>query len=171
VGFELYLKLLEEAVQRLSDDTYQDEIEVLLELEYTGFIPDTYITSPQIKMEIYKKLASLISESDIALMHSELLDRFGPVPKELSSLLALADIRRLCKNLHILTLKERTGLVRVEFGQLATVSVDKVLRLIADSNGTVRLDSKHPNHLLIATADIGLEEKAAYLRKMLEALD
>jgi transcription-repair coupling factor (superfamily II helicase) len=170
VGFELYLKLLQEAVEKLNDAAFESETEVLLELEYTGFIPDTYITSPQIKMEIYKKIASLSAESDIALMRHELLDRFGPVPGELGSLLALADIRRLCKNLQILSLKEHDGVARVEFGHLARVSVDKVLRLIKDSRGKVSLDSKHPEQLLINTGTVELQEKSTYLREILGTL-
>ena len=51
VGFDLYLRLLEDAIQRLSDENYVGEDEVLLDLEYTGFIPDSYIQNPQTKMD------------------------------------------------------------------------------------------------------------------------
>ncbi|MDR2798783.1 MAG: transcription-repair coupling factor, partial [Treponema sp.] len=53
VGFDLYLRLLDDAVKRLEDAQYEAETETLLELEYSGFIPDTYIDSPQEKMEVY----------------------------------------------------------------------------------------------------------------------
>jgi transcription-repair coupling factor (superfamily II helicase) len=170
VGFDLYLRLLEEAVQRLSDENYEAEAEVLMELEYTGFIPDAYIANPQIKMEVYKKIASISEREEIALVYNELIDRFGPVPEEVSSLLALAEIRVLCKGLSISTIKERNGFAQVEFGKVANISIEKVLRLIAESGGKVKLDSRHPNYLLIETGKIGLAEKSVYLREKLEKL-
>jgi transcription-repair coupling factor (superfamily II helicase) len=139
-------------------------------LEYTGFIPDGYISNAQIKMEIYKKIASISEREEIALMQNELLDRFGPVPEEVSSLLALAEIRVLCKGLAITTIKERNGFAQIEFGKVATISIEKVLRLIAESGGKVKLDSRHPNYLLIETGKIGLAEKSIYLREKLEKL-
>ena len=57
VGFDMYVRLLNDAVNRLTQQKdYQEQSEVLMELEYTGFIPDSYIINPQIKMEIYKKI-------------------------------------------------------------------------------------------------------------------
>ena len=82
-------QLLNEAVNRLmAQKDYQDQNEVLMELEYTGFIPDTYITSAQIKMEIYKKIAAITTQDEFEAVLSELDDRFGPIPDEVSSLLA-----------------------------------------------------------------------------------
>jgi transcription-repair coupling factor (superfamily II helicase) len=138
VGFELYLRLLEDAIARLSDEHYAPETEVLMELEYTGFIPDSYINNPQIKMEIYKKIASLASQEEIFAVELELEDRFGPPPLEVSSLLALAEIRVLCKRLAIHTIQERGGVARVEFGKVSEISVEKVVRLIAESGGKIR---------------------------------
>ncbi len=57
VGFDLYVKLLNEAVERLTKENYQEQNEVLMELEYSGFIPDSYVPTLQTKMEIYKKVS------------------------------------------------------------------------------------------------------------------
>ncbi|NLC91985.1 MAG: transcription-repair coupling factor, partial [Treponema sp.] len=101
VGFDLYVKLLNEAVHKLSKDkSYVEASEVLMEMEYTGFIPDSYIVNPQIKMEIYKKIASVVTESEFNSVLSELIDRFGPIPDEVSSLLSLAEIRIICRKLN-----------------------------------------------------------------------
>ncbi len=170
VGFDLYLRLLEDAVKRLTDEKYEAPNEVLLELEYTGFIPDTYIKNPQTKMEIYKKIASISSKNELDRVYTELEDRFGPMPDEVHSLLALAEIRVFCKELEISTLKERMGHVTVEFSKVSAISVDKVLRLIRESGGSVKLDPKRPNILLLETGKIGLKEKSLFIREKLEAL-
>jgi len=170
VGFDLYLRLLEEAVQRLSDEHYQENLEVLLELEYTGFIPDSYITNPQTKMEIYKKIAAINTKDELERVYSELADRFGPIPDEVYSLLALADIRCICKQLFIASLKERGGQVTIEFARVSDINIDKVLRLINEGGGTVKLDPQKPNVLILLTGKIGLKEKSAFIREKLEVL-
>lgn len=170
VGFDLYLRLLEDAIRRLSDENYVAENEVLLELEYTGFIPETYIINPQIKMEIYKKIAAVSTIEEHDRVYMELLDRFGPLPDEVASLLSLAQIRITCKKLNISSLKEKGGQVQVEFARVSEISIDKVLRLIKSSSGTVKLNSQKPNVLILSTGKIGLKEKSEYIKEKLEAL-
>jgi transcription-repair coupling factor (superfamily II helicase) len=170
VGFDLYLRLLEEAVQRLSNENYEEPNEVLLELEYTGFIPDTYIQNLQTKMELYKKVASVNSREELERVYSELEDRFGPIPEEVFSLLALAEIRIISRKLCISTLRERMGMVQIEFAKVSNISVDKVLRLMKESGGRVKLDPHKPNILLLQTGKIGLKEKSEFIREKLEAL-
>jgi transcription-repair coupling factor (superfamily II helicase) len=170
VGFELYLKLLEEAVQRLENEHYEGETETLLELEYSGFIPDSYVDSPQEKMEIYKKIASIRETEELSQMWEELIDRFGPLPEEAGSLLALAEIRIMCRRLSVLTLKERNGLVRIEFGKVSKVKIDRLLGLIKESSGQVKLDPKSANVLLLQTGAVELKEKSKFIREKLAAL-
>ena len=170
VGFDMYLRLLEEAVQRLSDEKHTEQSEVLLELEYTGFIPDSYIKNLQTKMEIYKKIASISTKDEYDSVYLELEDRFGPIPDEVYSLLSLAEIRFVCKKLNVLSLKEKMGLVQIEFSQSSNVSIEKILRLVKESGGKVRLNPQRPNVLLLQTGNIGLKEKSLFINEKLESL-
>jgi transcription-repair coupling factor (superfamily II helicase) len=170
VGFDLYLRLLDEAVRRLEDAHYEAETETLLELEYSGFIPDTYIDGPQEKMEVYKKIASVKTKEELERVYGEMLDRFGPLPDEAASLLALAEIRIICRDISVASLKERSGLVRVEFGKVSKVKIDRLLRLMKESGGRVKLDPKAPNVLVLQTGSIGLKEKSEFIREKLAAL-
>jgi transcription-repair coupling factor (superfamily II helicase) len=170
VGFDLYVKLLEEAVKRLEDSNYESETETLLELEYTGFIPDSYIDSPQEKMEVYKMIAAIRDKDDLERVYAELLDRFGPLPDEAASLLALAEIRIICRQLAVSSLKERAGVVRIEFAKVARVKVDRLIRMMQQSAGKVKPDPKSANALLLKTGSIGLKEKSEFIREKLSSL-
>ncbi|MDR2478915.1 MAG: transcription-repair coupling factor [Treponema sp.] len=170
VGFDLYLRLLDEAIQRLENSGYEAETETLLELEYSGFIPDSYIDSPQEKMEVYKMIAAIRDKDELERVYAELLDRFGPLPGEAASLLALAEIRIICAALAVASLKEREGVVRVEFAKVAKVNIDRLVRLMKESAGKVKLDPKHPNVLTLAIGNIGLREKSEFIREKLAAL-
>jgi transcription-repair coupling factor (superfamily II helicase) len=170
VGFDLYMKLLDQAIRRLENEHYEAENETMLELEYTGFIPDSYIDGAQEKMEVYKKIASVDTREELESVAAELIDRFGPPPDEASSLLALAEIRIICRELAIASLREHAGVVRAEFAKVSRVSVERLVRLMKDSDGKVKLDPKQPNVVLFMTGNIGLKEKSEFLRERLDAL-
>lgn len=171
VGFDLYVRLLNQAVNRLmAQEEYKETPEVLMELEYTGFIPDSYVQNPQTKMEIYKKIASIQTNDELDSIYLELEDRFGPIPDEASSLLSLADIRIICRKLNIASIKEHQGKATIEFAKVSDISIDKVLKLIRTSSGAVSLDSKRPNILILNTGKIALKEKSEFIREKLQQL-
>ena len=170
VGFDLYLRLLEEAVERLQNTGYEPESEPVIELEYTGFIPDNYIRVPETKMEVYKKIAAIRTAEELDRLYAELSDRFGPVPEEAESLLALAEIKITCAKLAIASLKERNGTVRITFAKVSKISIDKLLRMIKESAGRVKLDAKQPNVIMLQTGTIGLKEKSEFISEKLNQL-
>src|SRR4030042_6548454 len=133
VGFDMYMKLLEEAMNR--NDTGETVFrgnEVFIELEYSGFIPETYIAEPMEKMETYKEIAAITSDEELEAAHARLEDRFGPMPVELASLLSVAELRLLCNKLSVKSLREKGDVVRIEFTKVSHISADKVLKLIRE---------------------------------------
>ncbi len=171
VGFDMYVRLLNDAVNRLAlQEKYQAEKEVLMELEYTGFIPDSYVHNPQTKMEIYKKIAAIQTQDELDGVFIELNDRFGPAPDEVNSLLSLAHIRILCRRLNISAIKERQGVISLTFEKIAELSINKVLALITASSGSVKLDASKPNELFLYTGKIALKEKSEFIREKLDQL-
>ena len=170
VGFELYLSLLNAAIERLLNSNWRPEAEVLLELEYSGFIPDSYIDDVQTKMELYKRIASIQDENGLEDVMLEIVDRFGPMPEEVSSLLSIAEIRVICNKLSVSSLKERGSIVRIEFADVSKVNIEKVLSLLKTNANRVKLDSTHPNQLLLKTDTIDLKAKSQFIKEILEKL-
>jgi transcription-repair coupling factor (superfamily II helicase) len=170
VGYDLYLKMLDEAVASLSREGREEAPEVYMDLEYSGFIPDAYIPDAMEKMEVYKKVASVSTEEEFDRVYKDIEDRFGPIPDEVHSVLALAEIRIICRKLFITSIKEEKGVLRVEFSRLSKVSVDKVVRMVKEGGGRVAIDPKMPNFLLLKTGAIGLREKSEFLKDRLALL-
>lgn len=148
----------------------EDEEEVYLELEYSGFIPDDYISDSMEKMEVYKKIASVGSETEFELLKFEIIDRFGEYPDSLHSLLGIAELRILCKRLKITALRERRGVVEVEFGRLAGIRIERLLEMIQSGKGAVKLDPQRPNVIRLESSHIGLKEKSEFLKARLSQL-
>lgn len=170
VGFDLYLHLLDTAIRELENKNYVPEIEPVVELQYSGFIPDSYIQSEDTKMEIYKKIAAVRTESDFDTLVANLNDRFGYAPTEVESLLALAEIKIICKKLSVLSLKERNGKALVEFSQVTKISIDKLLKTIQHSHGKIYLDASRPNLVILETGNIALKEKSEFIKEQLGQL-
>jgi transcription-repair coupling factor (superfamily II helicase) len=170
VGYDLYLKLLDEAIAELSGKERDEAPEVFMELEYSGYVPDAYIEDPMEKMEVYKKIAAISLEEELDRVYREIEDRFGPIPPEVHSVLALAEMRIIARKLFITSLKEEAGKITVEFSKLSKVSIDRVVRMIKESAGRAYLDPKRPNCLVLQTGSIGLAEKAEFLKERLSML-
>lgn len=171
VGFDMYLRLLEEAVQERDPEVKERAPEVYLELTYTGFIPDSYIKDPSEKMEVYKKIAAIETEEELSGVNMEIYDRFGPLPDEVQSLLSLAEIRIICRELWIKSVVERKGVLDVEFGKLTMISPERVMKLITSSSGRVRYNPARPASLMMnIDANIGLKEKSEFIRDQISLL-
>ena len=170
VGFDMYLRILDDAIAELRPDEQEKSPEVYLELEYSGYIPDSYIAEPMEKMEVYKKIASVTTQEELDQVHLELQDRFGPLPEQVQSLLSLAEIRIICRRLSIASLRERQGSAEIEFSKVSLISAEKVVQLIREGAGNVKLSPSKPNVLMLKTGKVGLAEKSEFLRERLSML-
>ena len=173
VGLDMYLRLLDEAIDELKVEEKPEQRqppEVYLELQYSGFIPDGYVPEAMEKMELYKRIASVTDYGELEALERDVADRFGPPPEDVRSLFAIAEIRILCRRLFISSLRERNGRATVEFSKLSQISVDRVMTLIKESGGSVSLDPKQPNCLIIKTGQIGLKEKSEFISERLSRL-
>ena len=115
-------------------------------------------------------IAAIREKEDLERVYTELLDRFGPLPDEAASLLSLAEIRIICRQLAVSSLKERAGIVRIEFAKVAHVKIERLVRLMQESGGKVKLEPKRPNVLMLTTGSIGLKEKSEFIREKLSTL-
>jgi len=170
VGLDMYLNMLDKAVAKLSDQEVQEEPEMLLDLDYSGYIPDSYIPDASTKFDIYRKIASIKSEEEIQQVTGMMEAAYGPIPDEAANLLYIAELKIIGRKLSIASLRERRGRVRIEFSKVANISVDKVLSLITESGGKVRLDPEHPHVLLMNTSAISLKDKSLFILEHLQRL-
>ena len=108
VGFDLYVRLVGEAVEayRAAADgrpitTDEAPKEVRIDLPVDAHIPPDYVTSDRLRLEAYRKLAAANSNSDLAEVVAEIVDRYGPIPPEVGRLVAVAKLRLLCREYEI----------------------------------------------------------------------
>jgi transcription-repair coupling factor (superfamily II helicase) len=170
VGLDMYLRILDEAIAAMQKSDLEQEKEVFLDLDYSGFIPDSYITDASIKFDIYKKIASITSQEQLMLLEAELEDRFGRLPEQMTNLLYIAELRILCKRLSIFNLRERNGVVRAEFSKVADIPIERLLEMIRESSGQITIDQKQPNVLKLKTDAVSLKDKSLFMLEKLQRL-
>ena len=101
IGYDLYVKMLNDAIKKVKGEVVSEDIDVEIDLSVNAYIPDNYITDELIKIEMYKKIASIESKEDMYDVQEELEDRFSDIPKSVETLLKIAYIKTLCKTLKI----------------------------------------------------------------------
>lgn len=101
IGYELYVKMLNEAIKKVKGEPIIEELDVEIDLNVNAYIPNDYISDESIKIEMYKKIASIESKKDMDEVLDELVDRFSDIPKSVQTLLRIAYIKTLCKKLKI----------------------------------------------------------------------
>ena len=170
VGLDMYMRILDEAIADLTKDDKVIDDEVFLELDYSGFIPDTYISDPSVKFEIYKKIASIKTDGELGSLGGELLERFGSPPEVVTNLMYIAELKIICKQLNIQHLKERNGVVHVTFRKVKDISINKVMELMRLRNKKVSLDPKRMNVLILKTDAVSLKDKSVFILETLQRL-
>jgi transcription-repair coupling factor (superfamily II helicase) len=93
VGYDLYLKLLEEAVLEERGEKPPVETECAADLAVAASIPDRYVPSPEQRMDLYRRIAKLRTEEEADDMVDELIDRFGDPPRPVNNLISVALLR------------------------------------------------------------------------------
>lgn len=171
VGLDMYMRLVEEEVDKLTSNSEDDTLPVLLELDYSGFIPDSYIPEPAEKFEVYKKIASVFTEGQLEGLRAELENRYGTMSEEVENLFCIAEIKIICRHLSITHLKESKGVVEIEFGRLSAIKPERVISLLRLSDGKVQLDSKRMNYMRMETSAVSLRDKALFILEQLRRLE
>ncbi|MDD4112969.1 MAG: transcription-repair coupling factor, partial [Herbinix sp.] len=131
VGYDLYSKMLNEAVKSLKGDGADEEtFETTVEMDMDAFIPATYIKNEVQKLDIYKRIAGIESEEELMDMQEELLDRYGDLPHSVNNLLNISLIKSLCNSVYIQSLIHKDYDVKLVMHPRAKIDVGKIPELI-----------------------------------------
>ena len=116
IGYELYCKLIDNAVRKLrGENVTEEELEVALDIKVNAYISSEYIEDEKLKLDMYKRIAGIRSESDISDVTDELIDRFGDVPAETQALMQVALIKAKCKEAGIRRVAPEGNKILFEF--------------------------------------------------------
>jgi transcription-repair coupling factor (superfamily II helicase) len=139
VGYDLYSKLLAEAVQELRGDRTGVAVEPVISVQVEGFLPEEYVPEVNQRLAFYKRLAGAASADELADLRGELLDRFGPLPEPAEQLLDIVRVRIAARALAIERIEAGEGKAVITFSAATPIAPDRLVAAIQASRGRLRL--------------------------------
>ena len=140
VGYDLYCKMLNQAVLALKGETLEeDSYETVVECDIDAYIPVSYIKNEYQKLDIYKRISAIETEEEYMDMQDELMDRFGDIPHSVENLLKIAAIRALAHRAYVTEVVINRQEVRLTMHQKAKLQVEKIPDLVRSYKGDLKL--------------------------------
>lgn len=160
VGYDLYCKMLNEAVKRLKGAEEEIEFPTNVDLDVDAYIPPSYIMNEAQKLDIYKRIAGIESENERAEMKDELLDRFGEIPQSVENLLRIALIRQQAHKLFLSEVQGKNEALTLTFMEKAPILVERLPELLRSFDGKMKFFPKG-GYLRCRYKKYGMVEKDA----------
>ena len=139
VGYDLYCKMLNEAVIALKGGQEEEEtFETVVDCDIDAFIPDGYIKNEYLKLDVYKRISAIETDDEYMDMQDELIDRFGDIPKSVDNLLRVAELKAMAHRAYVTEVDINTQEIRIELYPKAKLDVTGIPALIAGYKTALR---------------------------------
>lgn len=143
VGYDLYCKMLNEAVKKLKGIDLKEDFQTTIDLDINAFIPVEYILNEFQKLDIYKRIAAIENEEECDDMRSELLDRFGSLPKEVENLLQISLIRARAHRMYVEEIKGKKDGITIIMNVRADIKAENIPCVLEEMEGKLKFTLKN----------------------------
>ena len=171
VGYDLYCKMLSEAVKEAKGIHTMEDFETSVDLNIDAFIPDTYISNEFQKLDIYKRIAGIENQSDYDDMLEELLDRFGEPTKAVLNLLAIAKMKAIAHQAYVTEMKQIGKEIKITLYEKAKINPAGIPALMDKYRRRLQFKTdKEPKFIFLPQGKVveALTEFAEELQKLVE---
>ncbi len=139
VGYDLYCKLLNQAVQALQGKrSEEDDFETVVDCDVDAYIPASYIKNEYQKLDIYKRISGIENEEEKMDMQDELMDRFGDIPRPVDNLLVVAALKAVAHRAYVTEVKINRQEIRLAMYQKAKLDTAGIPALIQKYQGELK---------------------------------
>jgi transcription-repair coupling factor (superfamily II helicase) len=130
IGLDLYMQMVEQAVQRLKGHVVEEEPDPVLQLPVSAFIPEDFVADPHQRLSLYKRLTACGQVGELALLHGEVQDRYGLPPDPVERLFEVMQLRIHAKRLKLAAVEVHDRSVTIALRPNAAVPEAAVQRLM-----------------------------------------
>ena len=172
VGYDLYCKMLNEAVKELKGEKEEDQFTTTMDLNIDAFIPESYIKNEYQKLDIYKRIAAITTEEEMDDMTEELIDRFGDIPKKVQQLLHIAALKSLAHAAYVTAVEQKGSDFKFTLYEKAKLDPQKIPGLLQRYGNKLVFRAEEPPYFFYqkkgrSGKETG-EDTIQLLRKILE---
>ena len=144
VGYELYVKMLSEAVKEAKGDEAPPEFDTSIELDMDAYIPDAYIADDTQRMDMYRRIAGMENAEDYDDILDELTDRYSDPPGPVVNLLEAALIRSMAKTVYVTEISGNRNHIRFSLFEKARLFPEKIPAFVGSFDGDIKLLAGNP---------------------------
>lgn len=166
VGYDLYCKMLSEAVKEAKGIQTMEDFETTIDLNMDAFIPDSYISNEYQKLDIYKRIAAIETQQDYDDMLEELLDRFGEMPKAVLNLLAIARMKALAHRAYVTEIKQMGADMRITLYEKARLDPAGIPEILAKYRRGLQFKAEQEPKFLLTPVGNMLEALTEFLKEL-----
>ena len=148
VGYDLYCKMLNEAVRRLKGGPEAETFTTLIDLNVDAYIPEYYIKNEYQKLDIYKRIAAIESEEELEDMTEELIDRFGDIPKKVQQLLVIASLKSLAHSVYVTAIEQKGEEIRFTMYEKAKIDPSGIPKFLDSYKNDLIFRAEEPPYFL-----------------------
>ena len=180
VGYDLYCKLLNEAVMTLKGEEVLDEFETKIDLDVDAYIPSSYIKNEMQKLNVYKRIASIENEEDYFDMQDELMDRFGEMPKNVMNLLSIAYVKAMAHKAWVTEITNVKAsrdtnwknVIKIEMYPQAKIKVEEIPKLIESYKGKLKFIQESKPYFMVETGtkELNMDEYKEVILEFLKQI-
>lgn len=159
VGYDLYCKMLNEAVKHFKGESEEETYTTTMDLNVDAYIPESYIPNEYQKLDIYKRIAAIENEEEMDDMMEELIDRFGDIPKKVQQLLTIASLKALAHSSYITSVEQKGETIKLVMYEHAKVNPVKIPELIQAYNGSLLFKNEETPYFIYHKKGYNKREK------------
>jgi len=171
VGYDMYLKLLDETVIELKGESVTNRaVDTTVELLTSAYIDASYIKDEEQRIDMYRTIATIDTEEDILDIKDELIDRYGDIPPETNHLIEIAYIKNLASNLGFSSVKQKDEVVMLNFAEQGGLPLEKIGELMSQWKGKLLFSAGKQPYLSLRTKNMKPEDVLVNIKILLQGL-
>ena len=171
VGYDLYCKMLSEAVQEAKGIEVAEDFETTIDMSIDAYLPDSYISNEALKLDTYKRIAAIENSAEYDDMLEELLDRFGEPPRTVQNLLAVANLKALAHKAWITEIKQMQETVRITMHERAKLDVNGIPGVLERFREELNFKMEKPAYFVFRPRKRNTKEKINYFERTKEVVE
>ncbi|MBR6719372.1 MAG: transcription-repair coupling factor [Clostridia bacterium] len=170
VGYEVYCNLLTEAVASARGEAVPEKEECLVDLDISAYIPESYVSDGNTRIQMYKKIAGILDLSDSYLVEEELEDRFGDIPRETKMLIDVAMIRSEARKMGISEIGKKNERILIYPSERFKDIPGTIASLNGVFRGKVMFASTGRPCIYVRCGELNAENTLEFVKKVLQNL-
>ena len=175
VGYDMYCRLMEETLAEVQGRRETRDLETRVDLRVDAFLGTDYIPEEKQRMEMYKRIASIVTDEERADVTDELIDRYGTLPPAAETLLDVSQLRALCNRIGVSNVSRGKEVLVMKLDERYVPDAAVFLQAIAETDGRLSLTARPPFRLVLkvsAGKDTELmAEGLKVMRKLVKHMD